>query len=328
MSSDKVGDLTIQHSRKLAVVGDLLRRGSVLIAFLVLCMVFATLSPRFLSVANWLNVLLQTATIGIVAIGLTFVIITSGIDLSVGSVVALSGMVAAIAMNAGVPGPVGILIALATGALVGLFNGFSVTMLGVTPFIATLATLAMGRGLTLAISSGQTIFSFPDSYNFIGDSNLGGIPVPVILLVLTFGIAHFVLSSTVFGHSVYSVGGNREAARLAGIETRRIELLVYVIGGLLSGLSGIILMGRLDAALPTSATGLELNAIAAVVIGGASLFGGKGTMAGTLLGALTIGVLANGLNLLNVSPFWIQFIQGAVIFLAVLSDSLSKRSEN
>jgi len=307
-------------------VGDYLRRGSVLIAFLALCLVFSLLSPRFLTVSNWLNVLLQTATIGIVAIGQTFVIITAGIDLSVGSVVALSGMVAAVSMREGAPAPVGILVALGVGSLVGLFNGFSVTYLRMTPFIVTLATLAMARGLTLAVSSGQTIFGFPDGFNFIGGESVFGIPVPVIILLLAFLVAYFVLSRTVFGHGVYSVGGNREAARLAGIPTRRVELLVYVISGLLAGLAGIILMGRLDAALPTSATGLELNAIAAVVIGGASLFGGKGTMLGTLLGALTIGVLANGLNLLNVSPFWTQFIQGAVIFVAVLSDSLSQRT--
>ncbi len=315
-------------SSAMSTLGNIWRKGGVLIAFTVLSGVFAVLSPRFLTIDNWLNVLLQTSTIGIVAIGMTFVIVTAGIDLSVGSTVALSGMVAAVAMRAGSPGLIGILVALTVGGLVGLFNGFSITKLGVTPFIATLATLAMGRGLTLAVSNGQTIFSFPDSYNYLGEAEIAGIPVPVIVLLLAFAIAHFVLSRTVFGHGVYAVGGNREAARLAGIHTNRTELLVYVIGGVLCGLSGIILMGRLDAALPTSATGLELNAIAAVVIGGASLFGGKGTMFGTLLGALTIGVLANGLNLLNVSPFWTQFIQGAVIFIAVLSDSLSQRKKN
>ncbi len=315
-------------SSAMNTLGNIWRKGGVLIAFTVLSGVFAVLSPRFLTIDNWLNVLLQTSTIGIVAIGMTFVIVTAGIDLSVGSTVALSGMVAAVAMRAGSPGLIGILVALTVGGLVGLFNGFSITKLGVTPFIATLATLAMGRGLTLAVSNGQTIFSFPDSYNYLGEGEIAGIPVPVIVLLLAFIVAHFVLSRTVFGHGVYAVGGNREAARLAGIHTGRTELLVYVIGGVLCGLSGIILMGRLDAALPTSATGLELNAIAAVVIGGASLFGGKGTMFGTLLGALTIGVLANGLNLLNVSPFWTQFIQGAVIFVAVLSDSLSQRKKN
>ncbi len=315
-------------SSAMNTLGNIWRKGGVLIAFTVLSGVFAVLSPRFLTIDNWLNVLLQTSTIGIVAIGMTFVIVTAGIDLSVGSTVALSGMVAAVAMRAGAPGLVGILVALGIGGLVGLFNGFSITKLGVTPFIATLATLAMGRGLTLAVSNGQTIFSFPDSYNYLGEGEIAGIPVPVIVLLLAFFVAHFVLSRTIFGHGVYAVGGNREAARLAGIHTNRTELLVYVIGGVLCGLSGIILMGRLDAALPTSATGLELNAIAAVVIGGASLFGGKGTMFGTLLGALTIGVLANGLNLLNVSPFWTQFIQGAVIFVAVLSDSLSQRKKN
>jgi len=317
-----------QYKQKSWSLADVWRKGGVLIAFATLSAVFAILSPRFLTVDNWLNVLLQTSTIGIVSIGMTFVIVTAGIDLSVGSTVALSGMVAAVAMRSSMPGLVGILVALIVGGLVGLFNGVSITKLGVTPFIATLATLAMGRGLTLAVSNGQTIFSFPDSYNYLGEGKIGGIPVPVIVLLLAFIIAHFVLSRTVFGHGVYAVGGNREAAHLAGINTERTELLVYVIGGVLCGLSGIILMGRLDAALPTSATGLELNAIAAVVIGGASLFGGKGTMGGTLLGALTIGVLANGLNLLNVSPFWTQFIQGAVIFIAVLSDSLNQRKKH
>ncbi len=183
----------------------------------------------------------------------------------------------------------------------------------------------MGRGLTMAYSNGQTIFGLPPQYVFLGGGDILGIPMPVIITIIMFIVSHLVLSRTVFGHQVYAIGGNREAARLAGIHVRRVELLVYLLAGILSGFAGLLLTGRLAAALPTSATGLELQVISAVVIGGASLFGGRGNMVGTFFGVLTIGVLSNGLDLLNVSPFWVQFIQGAVIFLAVLIDTLGQR---
>jgi ribose/xylose/arabinose/galactoside ABC-type transport system permease subunit len=289
--------------------------------------VLSIATPNFLEVRNLTNIVLQSAVIGIAAVGMTFVIVTAGIDLSVGSTVALAGMVAAIAMQGGAPGIAGLAVALGVGILVGAFNGFAVTVIGVTPFIVTLATLAMGRGLTLAVSNGQTVFGFPASFTFFGQGSLLGLSFPVFLTLLIFLIGYLVLGRSVFGHQVYAVGGNREAARLAGVPVRRVTFLVYVIAGLCAGVSGIVLTGRLNSALPSSAVGLELDVIAAVVIGGTSLFGGRGSMFGTLIGVLLIGTLRNGLTLLNVDPFWVQFIQGVVIFLAVTIDALNRRRE-
>ncbi|MGI9049948.1 MAG: ABC transporter permease [Rubrobacteraceae bacterium] len=301
--------------------------GPILGAWLLLCVILAVTAPNFLEVNNFAQIVIQSSVIGISAVGMTFVIITAGIDLSVGSVVALTGMLAALSMQSGAPGLIGILVALGAGFLIGAFNGFSTTFFGITPFIVTLAMLSMARGLTLAVSSGQTVYGFPSSFTFVGQSSFLGLNLLVWLTLIVFIIGYFVLSQTVFGHQVYAVGGNREAARLAGIPVRRVSFLVYAISGLCAGLSAVVLTSRLNSALPSAAQGLELQVIAAVVIGGTSLFGGRGTMGGTLVGVLLIGTLSNGLTLLNVAPFWVQFVQGVVIFLAVLVDALNRRRE-
>jgi ribose/xylose/arabinose/galactoside ABC-type transport system permease subunit len=300
--------------------------GPLLAALLVLCAVLAVSTNSFLTTSNLLNVVVQISVVGIAAVGGTFVIITSGIDLSVGSNVALSGMVAAWAMKEAHAGGLGgLIVALLVGAAVGAFNGFSITALRLTPFIATLAVLAMGRGLTQQVSQGQTIFGFPPSFTFLGNGKIAGVQAPVVITVIVFAVGWFVLTRTSFGQQVYAVGGNEEAARLAGIPVKRVIFSVYVIAGLCAGLAGIVLAGRLNSALSSSATGLELQVIAAVVIGGTSLFGGRGSLIGTFIGALLIGVINNGLTLLNVNPFWTQFIQGLVIFVAVLLDALNQR---
>ncbi len=300
--------------------------GPLLGALIVLCVVLSFTTNSFMTTSNVLNVLVQMSIVGIAAVGGTFVIITSGIDLSVGSNVALSGMVAAYVMKQmGANGIVGLIVALLVGALVGAFNGISITALRLTPFIATLAVLAMGRGLTQQVSQGQTIFGFPPSFTFLGNGEIAGIQAPVIITIIVFAVGWFVLTRTTFGQQVYAVGGNREAARLAGIPVKRVIFSVYVIAGLCAGLAAIVLAGRLNSALSSSATGLELQVIAAVVIGGTSLFGGRGSLVGTFIGALLIGVINNGLTLLNVNPFWTQFIQGGVIFIAVLLDALNQR---
>jgi ribose transport system permease protein len=300
--------------------------GPILGALIVLCAVLSFATSSFMTTSNLLNVFVQMSIVGIAAVGGTFVIITSGIDLSVGSNVALSGMVAAYVMKqTGANGIVGLIVALTVGALVGAFNGISITALRLTPFIATLAVLAMGRGLTQQVSQGQTIFGFPASFTFLGNGEIAGIQAPVIVTIIVFVAGWFVLTRTTFGQQVYAVGGNREAARLAGIPVKRIIFSVYVIAGLCAGLAAIVLAGRLNSTLSSSATGLELQVIAAVVIGGTSLFGGRGSLVGTFIGALLIGVINNGLTLLNVNPFWTQFIQGGVIFVAVLLDALNQR---
>lgn len=306
-----------------------LRRGlnelTILTALVVIVLYLAATTEQFVTTDNLLSILLATSLIGIVAVGATFVIVTGGIDLSVGSVVAFTGVVTGLALRAELGTAPAVAIGVALGALCGLFNGLSITLLGMSPFIVTLAVLAMARGLAFIVTDGNTIFGFPDAFNAIGGGNWGAVPVAAIITLVLFLVAGFVLARTVFGSSVYAVGGNREAATLAGIPVGRTLVWVYVISGALAGLGGVILSGRLDSAQPIAATGLELNAIAAVVIGGASLFGGKGSMLGTFLGVLIIGVINNGLTLNNVQPFWVQFIQGAVIFVAVLADSLAQR---
>jgi len=298
---------------------------TIVVGFVMISLYLALTTPAFLTSANILSILLASSLIGLVAVGETFVIITGGIDLSVGSVVAFTGVMSGLALNAHWPVPLAVLLGIGIGVLCGGFIGFAVTILNMAPFIVSLAVLAMARGLAFIVTNGNTVFSFPDSFDAIGGGNLGPFPVAALLTLAVFLIAGLVLARTVFGAEVYAVGGNREAARLAGIPVGRRLVACYLISGALAGLGGIVLAGRLDSAQPIAAVGLELNAIAAVVIGGASLFGGKGSVLGTLLGVLIIGLINNGLTLKNVQPFWVQFIQGAVIFGAVLIDSLNQK---
>lgn len=303
---------------------------AIIAIFLLIVAYLSLTTPAFLTAPNIMAILVATSLIAVVACGQTFVIITGGIDLSSGSVVALSGIVTGLVLHAGVPIPLAIPIGILTGLACGLFNGLSITTFGMSPFIVTLAGMSMARGLAFIIPNGQTVFGFDDAFDSIGGGLwhlpiLGTVPIAGVVSLACLGIGAFVLMKTVFGSEVYAVGGNRDAAVMAGIPVRRTLIIVYAISGALAGLGGVILTGRLDSAQPIAAMGLELNAIAAVVIGGASLFGGRGSMLGTILGVLLIGVINNGLTLNNVEPFWVQFIQGAVIFLAVLLDSLSQR---
>lgn len=298
---------------------------TIIVGFVLISLYLALTTRDFLTSANLLSILLASSLIGIVAVGETFVIVTGGIDLSVGSVVAFTGVMAGLALNAHWGPVAGVVIGIGIGALSGAFIGFAVTVLNMSPFIVSLAVLAMARGLAFIVTNGNTLFSFPDAFDNIGGGNIGPFPVAALITLLVFLVAGLVLARTVFGAEIYAVGGNREAARLAGIPVNRTLAIVYIISGALAGLGGVILSGRLDSAQPIAGVGLELNAIAAVVIGGASLFGGKGSMLGTLLGVLIIGLINNGLTLKNVQPFWVQFIQGAVIFGAVLIDSLNQK---
>jgi ribose transport system permease protein len=294
----------------------------IVVALVAVSAVLSLLSPSFLTPNNLSNIVTQSAVVGIAAVGVTFVIITGGIDLSVGSNLALAGLVGAMTAQA-TNGVLGILAVLGVAVAVGAFNGSSVAWLRLAPFIVTLATLGMARGLTLQLSQGQSVYGLPGALNWLGAAEIGGIKVSAILTLLLFVLAHFVLSRTTFGHRVYAVGGNAEAARLAGINVKQVVFATYVLAGLCVGIAAIVLIGRLDSATPNAGTGTELQVIAAVVIGGTSLFGGKGSMVGTFVGVLLIGVINNGLTLLNVSSFWVQFVQGALIFLAVLLDSFN-----
>ena len=299
---------------------DLLRRFGIFIAFLLLVVVLSFLSDSFLTVGNLLNIARQVSINAIIAAGMTLVILTAGIDLSVGSVLAFSGAIIAGLLSAGQPLLVGIAAGLLLGAVLGLVNGLIVTRGGVQPFIATLGMLTIARGATLVYTDGRPITGLPDAFVWLGAGDVGRIPVPVIIMALVFVAAYVVLTQTVLGRYIYAIGGNEEAARLSGVNVTLYKTLAYVLSGVLAATSGIILTARLNSAQPTAGGGYELDAIAAVVLGGTTLAGGEGSITGTLLGAFIIGVLNNGLNLLNVSSFYQQVVKGVVILLAVLLD--------
>nr|WP_203643310.1 substrate-binding domain-containing protein [Streptomyces sp. SID14478] len=297
-----------------------------LTALIVLVIALSALSGDFLTTDNLLNIGVQAAVTAILAFGVTFVIVSAGIDLSVGSVAALSATVLAwSATNQGVPVVLAVVLAVATGIVAGLLNGFLVAYGKLPPFIATLAMLSVARGLALVISDGSPI-PFPDSVSHLGDTLGGWLPVPVLVMVVMGLIAAVVLGRTYIGRSMYAIGGNEEAARLSGLRVKKQKLVIYALSGLFAAAAGIVLASRLSSAQPQAADGYELDAIAAVVIGGASLAGGTGKASGTLIGALILAVLRNGLNLLSVSAFWQQVVIGVVIALAVLLDTLRRKA--
>ncbi|MER5943436.1 substrate-binding domain-containing protein [Streptomyces sp. NPDC001928] len=304
----------------------LLLDNGALTALIVLVIAMSALSGDFLTTDNLLNVGVQAAVTAILAFGVTFVIVSAGIDLSVGSVAALSATVLAwTATSHGVPVVIAVLLAVATGIVAGLVNGFLIAYGKLPPFIATLAMLSVARGLSLVISEGSPI-AFPDSVSHLGDTLGGWLPVPVLVMIVMGLIAAFVLGRTYIGRSMYAIGGNEEAARLSGLQVKKQKLAIYALSGVFAAVAGVVLASRLSSAQPQAADGYELDAIAAVVIGGASLAGGTGKASGTLIGALILAVLRNGLNLLNVSAFWQQVVIGVVIALAVLFDTLRRKA--
>ncbi|MEU0965462.1 substrate-binding domain-containing protein [Streptomyces sp. NPDC005917] len=309
-----------------AAVRRLLLDNGALTALIVLVIAMSALSGDFLTTDNLLNVGVQAAVTAILAFGATFVIVAAGIDLSVGSVAALSATVLAwTATQHGVPVVIAVVLAVLTGVAAGLVNGFLIAYGKLPPFIATLAMLSVGRGLALVISGGSPI-AFPDSVSHLGDTLGGWLPVPVLVMIVMGLIAAFVLGRTYIGRSMYAIGGNEEAARLSGLRVSKQKLAIYALSGLFAAVAGIVLAARLSSAQPQAANGYELDAIAAVVIGGASLAGGTGKASGTLIGALILAVLRNGLNLLNVSAFWQQVVIGVVIALAVLLDTVRRKA--
>jgi len=302
----------------------ILERFGIVLILVGISALMALLAPVFLSPQNLFNVLLQVSINAIVAVGMTFVILTAGIDLSVGSVVALVAVTVGSALHAHAGTFVSILTGLAAGGICGIVSGFLIAQCKVPAFITTLGMMSVARGLALIITGGQTIHEFPPAFRFLGTGYVGPIPVPAMCALLVVGVAWYVLSQTKFGRHIYAVGGNREAVRLSGINVSRVEIAAYAICGLTSALGAIILVGRLNAAQPIAGCGYELNAIAAAIIGGTSLSGGEGSVFGTLVGALIMGVLQNGLTLLNVSSYIQQLIIGSVIVLAVMLDQMRK----
>lgn len=290
-----------------------------LVVFLAVLVYFSIAAPSFLTVDNLTNVVRQSSIVGFVALGMTFVMITAGIDLSVGSVVGVSAVMSAVAASsAGVPAIVAVVLGLVVGAVVGFVNAAMVTWGAIMPFLATLATLAVVRSASLISTNGQPVSGLGAEFEWIGSGMIGPLPVPVLIFALVALVADFALSRTRFGRHVYAVGGSIESAKKVGIPVRRVLISVYVISGVLAGLAGVVLAARVDGADPLAGTGYELQAIAAVVIGGTSLFGGVGSIRGTVLGVLLIGVVSNGMNLLNVSSYYQQGVQGVILVLAVL----------
>lgn len=303
-----------------------LLKSKVLIALLLLCAFFSISSEQFLRVDNILNIFLQSAIMGIIAIGMTYVIITAGIDLGVGSVVAVSGMIIAGMINSGTPVIAAVLVGLVVGMGSGIINGFFITRFNLAPFIVTLGVMAAARSITLVYSDAQTISVYKDPVlQYLRMGNVLGIPVMILITAVLFIIANYVLSNTVFGRHVYAIGSNKKAAEVSGINVKRVEMMVYIIAGVLAGVGGLMMTARLGSGTPLAGVNLELMAIAAVVIGGSSLSGGRGTIFGTLIGVLLINVLNTGMNLMNISSHYQGLIMGSVIILAALIDKLSNR---
>jgi ribose transport system permease protein len=293
-----------------------------LIALILLVVAISIISPEFRTGGNFLSLLRQSSINGLIAFGMTCVILTGGIDLSVGSVLALTTVLGAKMIAAGVAVPLSMIAALALGLGFGAVSGFLVTKGRLQPFIATLITMTVYRGVTMIVSNGKPISGLGDSFalKFIGKGNVFGIPVPIWLLALVFLVVFFLLHKTTFGRRVYATGSNSRAAKLAGVNTHKTMLLVYALSGLLAALSGLILLSRLNSAQPTLGEGYELDAIAAAALGGTSMTGGRGKIYGTLIGVLIIAVLNNGLNILGISSYYQDVIRGLVILVAVLSD--------
>jgi ribose/xylose/arabinose/galactoside ABC-type transport system permease subunit len=300
------------------------RRLGTLAGLFALCLLLWALTPHFLTVSNLLNVLEQTAINAVIAAGMTFVIVSGGIDLSVGSLVAVAGVVLASALHQGLPIPIALAASLGVGFGFGLLNGVAITWGRLPPFIATLGMMSIARGCALLFTEGRPVSGFDAAFRGIATAKLAGIPAPVFVTIGVYVLAHFVLSATRFGRYVYAMGGNEEATRLSGVNVRMHKTLVYGVSGLASAVAAVLLTARLNSAQPIAGIMYELDAIAATVIGGTSLMGGEGGLGGTVIGALIMGVLRNGLNLLGVSSFIQQIVIGVVIVVAVLIDTLLK----
>lgn len=314
-----LGPATLEHGSTATRVKHFVGDYGLPIVFVLVLVFLSVGADNFLTVPNLVNVVRQSTMVGFLALGMTFVMITAGIDLSVGSMVGLSGVVAAtMAPAEGAAFLLPIVIAVLVGVLVGLLNASLIIFGGILPFLATLAMMAVVRSSALIFTEGQPVAGLSESFQKLGTGMIGPVPIPVLLFAACAVVTHFILSRTRFGRHVYAVGGNEEAAQKVGIPVRSVLMKVYLIAGVLAAIGGVVLTARVNGADPLAGTGYELNAIAAVVIGGTSLFGGTGTVRGTVLGVLLVGVVLNGLNLLNVSSYYQQAIQGLILVIAVL----------
>ena len=293
------------------------------IALIILMAIITIINSNFLTANNLLNLLLQVTSNALIAFGMTFVILTGGIDLSVGSILALSSALTTGLLGSGMPVTLAILISLILGCILGMMNGLLISYGKLAPFIVTLATMTIFRGATLVYTNGNPItkgLSDTFLFQFLGQGYIVGIPFPVIIMFIVFIVLYVLLHKTAFGKSVYAIGGNEKAAYISGVKLNKVKIIIYSISGIMASISGLIITSRLSSAQPTAGASYEMDAIAAVVLGGTSLSGGKGRILGTLIGALIIGVLNNGLNIIGVSAFWQQVVKGVVILIAVLID--------
>ena len=307
-------------------INTLFDKLGVLIALAILVVVMSIFAPNFLTTSNIFGVLQQIAVIGIISVGMTFVILLGGIDLSVGSTVAFTGLVIGLSMRAGIPVVISLLIGIAIGAVIGCLNGFLIAKVKLQPFVATLGTMTMVRGLAYTITNGQPVYQLPDFFKNMAGF-IGPIPKPVIVMIIAFALGVYTLKYTKFGRYMFAIGGNKIASKLSGINVTKYEILVYVTSGVCCAVAAILLTARIGSAVATAADGYELDAIAAVAIGGTSMTGGRGSIIGTLIGVLIIGVIANGLNLLDVQQGPQRFVKGAIIIFAVMLEVIKKKKK-
>ena len=311
---------------KRQIVDEIFVKWGIYIALLLLVILMALIAPNFFSVKNGLNIAQAVSINAVIASGMTVVILTAGIDLSVGSIVAASGVATVLLLNGGVPTVIAALVAILVGALIGLINGAIIAYLALPAFIVTLGALTYTRGVAYSMHGGPVQIAGESGIESIGNGSIGGIPMPVFIMIFVYWFFWFLLERTKFGRHVYAVGGNPQAARLSGIDVKKVLMSVYVISGVTAGLAGLMFASRVRSGQVTAGVGYELDAITAVILGGTSLFGGRGRIFGTLIGALLIGVLSNGLVLLGVPIYTQLMIKGGVIILAVAIDTLrSKR---
>ncbi|BFG81126.1 ABC transporter permease [Paraburkholderia terrae] len=328
--SELVGNASLgeagEHTSSVTALSKWIRHyGGIVCGLVLLCVLFSVLSSNFLTLGNLLNIVMQVSIIAILGFGMTYVLLLGDIDLSVGAVMALVGTIAAFAMQHGLHPAFAVLVAMAAGLLLGFVNGTLTAMLTIPSFIVTVATMGVFRGLAYITSAGVPISIDDDRFAALGNSTILGIAIPIWVLVALMVVNHFVLAKTVFGRKACLAGGNREAALYSGINVRRLRIFIFMISGLMASIGGVLMTSRLYSAQPNAGLGYELDAIAAAVLGGTSLSGGYGTIAGTLIGALIIGVINNGMNLLSVPYFYQLIVKGVVILVAVCIDVQTKK---
>jgi ribose/xylose/arabinose/galactoside ABC-type transport system permease subunit len=313
------------HNLNVNKIRNMLQKFGLLFVIIFLSLIMSIIKPVFMTSGNIVNVLRQVSMNGILAVGITFVILTGGIDLSVGAIVAVTSVISGRLLEEGHGFGMALSLGMTSALAFGLFNGILIALGGLPPFIATLSTMAIARGTALVYSDGRPYLILHSGYLAIGKGSTFGVPNPIWILLVVCVLAYIILNFTVFGRHIYAFGGNRQAAKLAGVRVKLVEIIVYVIAGILSGVTAIILSARISSGQPISGQGYELDAIAAVAIGGTSMVGGSGTLGGTILGFIIIGIMINSLTLLNVSSFYQQIVKGFIIIVAVMLDMQAKR---